>query len=236
MYLILTLFCSFINLNADPVIILTMLPYPLLHESPEAQKAADKLKMPGHRHKLSLRSLGTTPVTKGIFSTYAGWLGMSDADGETAYLRKQVEPIIYLLITDKITPLMTAGNTIQNWAIEEKTDAKMYKMEQIHDMHNDLVYWVTEEVPLPQDRKIPIGYGKDHASITVLAQPKNIFVPEGITLSEDSPNLVLPPIYIKKGIKINTNALYILNLRQFFGSLHPMYKKGPARNMTLISE
>lgn len=229
-YFIIALFCASLNLKADPVITLIMEPYPMLNDSPEAEKAVNKLKKPGRISKLGLKSLGQSPITKGIFSTYGGWLAMSNRDGQTTFLRKHITPIIYLIVTSKITPMLMAGNTIHHWAIEEKTDAKMYKMERLHDTNQDLSYWLTEEVPLPDKGILP------NESITILAKPQNVFVPEGITLTEDSPNLILPTIYIKKGIKINTNALYILNLRQFFGPLHTAYKKGPARNINLISE
>lgn len=229
-YTIIAVFCIVLNLNADPVITMLMETYPLLSESDEAEKAVNKLKQPGRMHKLGLKSLGINPVTKGIFSTYYGWLTMSNNDGQTTFLRKHIVPMVYILVTDKITPAMMAGNTIAHWTIEEKTEAKMYKMERLHDENEELFYWLTEEVPLPKNGIIP------NESITILAKPKNIYVPEGITLSEDSPNLILPTIYVKKGIKINTNALYILNLRQFFGPLRPTYKKGIARNLTLITD
>lgn len=229
-YSIIALFCAFLNLKADPVITLVMEPYPLMGESPEATKAVNKLKKPGRMHKLSLKSLGVHPVNKGIFSTYAGYLAMSNKDGQTTFLRKHIKPIVYLIITDKISPFMMAGNTIAHWAIEDKTEAKMYKMERLHDANEEIYYWLTEEVPLPENGILP------NESITILARPRNVYVPEGITLAEDSPNLILPTIFIKKGIKINTNALYMLNLRQFFGPLHTAYKKGTARNLTLIGE
>ena len=229
-FTIIAVFCIVLNLNADPVITLVMEPYPILSESPEAKKAVNKLKKPGRIPKLGLRHLGTHPITKGIFSTYAGYLAMSNNDGQTTFVRKHINPTVYILVTDKITPTMMAGNTIHHWTIEEKTDAKMYKMERLEDTNEELFYWLTEAVPVPKDGIIP------NESITILAKPQHIYVPEGITLAEDSPNLILPTIYIKKGIKINTNALYILNLRQFFGSLRTAYKKGSARNLTLTGD
>jgi hypothetical protein len=227
---ILALFCALLNLNADPVISMVIEPYPLLKDSPEAEKAMIKLKKPGRIPKLGLKSLRVNPLNKGIFSTYAGYLTMSNNDGQTLFIRKHIAPYVYLLITDKITPVMMAGNTIHHWNIEEKTDAKMYKMERLQDGNNDLFYWLTEEVPVPKDGKIPLE------SITILAKPKNIYVPEGITITEDSPNLTLPTIYAKKGIKTNANALYILNMRQFFGPIHSTYKTGPALNQMLIGD
>lgn len=227
---ILPLFCVFIKLNADHVITMFMEPYPLLPESAEAQHLMHKLKKPGKIAKERLKSLGTNPTNKGILSTYAGFLAMSNNDGQTTFARKHVLPVIYLLITNKITPVMMAGNTIHHWEIEQNTPAKMYKMERLHDESEEVYYWLVQEVPLPANNRIPLE------SITVLAKPKHIYVPEGITLAQNSPNLILPSIYIKKGIKINTNALYMLNLRQFFGQLYPIFQKKVARYLSQIQE
>ena len=229
-YSILAIFFSFINLKADQVIILTMAPYPVVHESPEAKRASEKLKKAGRIHKLGIKALGRNPVTKGIFSTYAGWLGMSNHDGQTTFLYKHTNPLVYLVITNKITPIMMAGNTIHHWTIEQNNEAKMYKMERLQQEQEGLFYWLTEEVSLPENGVLP------NESITILTKPKDVYVPEGVTLAENSPNLVLPTIYIKKGIKTNSNALYILNLRQFFGKLHPAHKATNDRNITLLGE
>ncbi len=227
---ILPLFCLFIKLNADHVITMFMEPYPLMAQSQQARVFINKLKKPGKIAKEHIKALGSNPITKGIFSTYGGYLAMSNNDGQTTFARKHVLPVIYLLITNKITPVLMAGNTIHHWEIEQKTPAKMYKVERLHDETEEIYYWLVQQVPLPENNRIPLE------AITILAKPKHIYVPEGITLTQDSPNLILPSIFIKKGIKTNTNALYILNLRQFFGQLYPTYKKEVARYLSQIQE
>lgn len=231
-YAIIASFCGFLNLmiNADPIILLTLEPYPLTEDSPEAAKALKKLKKPGSLAKMALKALRPHAFTKGIFATYAGDLNMSNADGQIIFLRKHIQPFVYLLITDKITPVMMAGNTINKWNIEDKSAARMYKIERNDENKNGLSYWSTEEVPLPDNLTIP------NEAITIIAKPKNVYVAEGISFTENSPNLVLPSIYIKKDIRPNDNALYILNLRQFFGPLHTIYKSGKARNLTLTED
>jgi hypothetical protein len=229
-YLILPFFCLFINLHADHVITMFLEPYPLLPETSDAQLFVNKLKKPGKIAKMQLKTVNSSPDIKGIFATYGGFLDMSNYNGQISFPKKHITPMVYILITEKITPVMMAGSTIHHWEIEQNTDAKMYKAERLHDESEETYYWLVQEVPLPKDNRIPLE------SITILAKPKNIFVPEGVTLTQDTPNLIVPSIFVKKGIKINTNALYILNLRQFFGQLYPIYKKEPTSYLSQIRE
>lgn len=219
-YSILTVFYLFGNLEAGPVITMFMEPYPLMPQSEDAQVLVNKLKKPGKIAKIKVKALQKSPLVKGIFSTYAGYLAMSDNDGQTIFPKKHVAPMVYVLITNRITPALMAGNTIHHWDIQEGAKAKMYKIERLHEEGTNIYYWHTEKVPLPAHNHIPLD------SITILAKPDHIFVPEGIQLTNDAVNLLLPTIFVKKGIQTNLNALYVLNVRQFFGDIHPTYKKG----------
>ncbi len=227
-YAILAVFCLFGNLQAGPVITMFMEPYPLLPHSKEAEKLVKGLKKPGKIAKMKLKALNQSPLIKGIFSTYGGYLGMSDNDGQTSFPKKHVLPIIYLLITNRMTPVMMAGNTIHHWEIEPDTQAKMYKLERMQDEMEEFYYWEVQKVPLPADNRIPLE------SITILAKPDTIYVPEGTSITQEVPNLILPTIFVKKGIKINSNALYMLNIRQFFGQIRPIHEKGTIRYLSTL--
>ncbi len=222
----LSFFLGFKKLDGQPIITFFMRPYPILRQEHQATKLMDKVHRPGKIAKNSIKRKHTGPMVKGIFSTYGGYIAMSNYDGQTTFPRKHAIATIYFVITNKITPIMMAGNTIHHWEIEEGTPAAMYKAERLHDEKQEVYYWLVTEVPLPKDNHLPLE------SITILAQPKHVYIPEGITLTDDTPNLLLPDIYIKKGININSNALYLLNVRQFFGHLYPLYKKEVARYLT----
>ncbi len=229
-YAILAVFYLFGNLQAGPIITMFMEPYPLLPHSKEAQTLVDSLKKPGKIAKMRIRALNQNPLIKGIFSTYGGYVVMSDNDGQTSFPRKHVLPILYLLITNRMTPVMMAGKTIHHWEIEPDANAKMYKVERLHDDMEKFYYWDVQEVPLPADNRIPLE------SITILAKPDHIYVPEGTSLTQEVTNLVLPTIFVKKGIKINSNALYMLNVRQFFGQIRPIHEKGTIRYLSNLQE
>lgn len=220
-------FLSLIENRADPVITFFMKPYGPCISSDTAQQASVNLRKPHKLAKTSLASLNTCPPIAGILSTYAGYLALSDPDGQTTFPKKHILPFVYLLITPKITPILIASNTIHHWDIAEPHRAVMYKVERLHNEAEELYYWNITKVPIPANHRVPLE------SITIIMKPDHIYVPEGITLTEESNNLILPPIFVKKITKINTTALYMLNVRQFFGHSSPLYKKGTRRYMTI---
>lgn len=223
-YSILTAFSLFGNLRGNPVITMFMKPYMAITHQDDADYISKKLKKPGKIAKMNIKNLSRSPLIKGIISTYAGYVAMSNYDGQTSFPKKHALPMLYLLITNKITPILMAGNTIHHWEIAGS--AQMYKVERLHNNTEDLYYWNVEEVPLPEDKRIPLE------AITIIAKPDRIYVPQGITLTDNNTNFVLPTIYVKKGINTNANALYMLNVRQFFGHTHPTYKKGTNRYLS----
>jgi hypothetical protein len=61
-------------------------------------------------------------------------------------------------------------------------------------------------------------------SILIFAKPSNLVVQTGMITVGKTQHLLLPDIYVKKGINITKNALYILNLRHFFGRSKKMIR------------
>lgn len=214
-------------LRANPIITLFLKPYTTIANTENSQKIADKLKKPGKIAKMHLKSVNRTPWIKGILATYAGYVAISNNDGQISFPKKHILPIVYLVITNNIAPILITGNTIHHWEIINQKMAKMYKIERLHNNSEELFYWQVTEVPLPENNRIPLE------SITILAKPDRIYVPEGTSLTDDNTNLVLPSIFIKKGINSNSHALYMLNVRQFFDHSSPMLKKGTHRYLTL---
>jgi hypothetical protein len=209
----------FPKLWADPVITFFLAPYNKEPKSPEQIK--DKMDKPGKINRMLgkeyiWKSLGGVP---GIFSTYAGFLQMSDLDGQMIFPLKQNKPFLYLTITQRITPIIRSGNTISHFEFESGTPTAFYSIEQKKDPETKLMFWDVQRALLPNDNHIPLE------TIVIFANPCYILVPEGITLTPESPNWTLPTLYVKKGIALADNALYVLNLSQYFGSLLNIYKK-----------
>ena len=109
-------------------------------------------------------------------------------------------------------------NTIHHWELNKGEPVKIILAEQKEDHETGLLYWDLQEAPIPVDNVIPL------ASITILARPENIYIPLGATVTNPSPHLLLPDIYVKPGINKIAEALYMLNLNLFFGTLSIQYK------------
>lgn len=161
------------------------------------------------------------PFNYGIFATYAGYLGLSDLNGQITFPRKTQKNSLNLLVTTKISPVFMLRNTIAYWEIKDHAPAKMYKLEKKQDHETKLFYWEVQEKNIPKNNKIPIH------TIIIIANPDNIYVPIGITPTANSSQFILPKIYAKKDFSHIRNALFILNIRPFFSSIKQIHKERP---------
>lgn len=215
---ILALFCNNPTLIAEQIITFFLKDYPIVSLPEAAAKLSTKI------HKAGKIATNHTknhmpPKLSGIFATYGGTLTVSDADGQISFARKHTKPFVYLLITPKATPMVMSGNTIHHWEFEEGAPIAVYKIEQHRNEDIRKQYWLVSKEPAPANNRIPLE------TILLFADPKYIYVPLGITLAKQSPHLILPDVYIKKGINLTNNALYLLNLSHYFGSVIPLYKR-----------
>lgn len=206
------------TLVAEQLITLFLKEYPVFSPPEAAAKLSSKLHKAGkistHQAKYHI------PIKmSGIFATYGGFLTVSNLDGELSFPRKHTHPFIYLLVTQKVTPIVMSGNTIHHWELEEDTPTEMYKMEQQTDSNTGKHYWLVAQEPLPANNRLPLE------TVVLFADPKYVYVPLGITVYKESPHLILPDIYIKRGINLNATALYLVNLAHYFGAVIPLYKK-----------
>jgi hypothetical protein len=203
--------------HADSIISLFIRPYP------QPSIVAEKIKKPGKIARHTVEGLANYQVPSGIFASYAGYLTISDFDGQIIFPRKHEQSKIQVIITPEIKPILMLEKTIHHWELIPGVPAKMYTFEQKFNEETNLDYWDVQSAMLPENNIIPLS------SLIIFAKPRYFFVPLGITTTNDTPNLVLPPIYAKKGIKITKNALYVFNLSHFFGNVLYLYKKFPKR-------
>lgn len=218
---ILALFLHNPSLHAEQLIVEFLKPYPEVTVQ-DTQKLADKLDKVGKPNRYRTKRMFSANLA-GIFATYGGFLDISDSLGEIAFPRKHTKPFVYVIVTTKMTPVIMSGNTIHHWELEEDEPVEIYKFEQIYDEEFHTHYWLVTQEPIPNNNIIPLE------SIGIFVDPKYVYVPLGITLFKESPHLILPDIYIKPGFDLNAQALYILNLTHYFGSIIPLFKKDKDR-------
>src|SRR5579863_1278445 len=168
-----------------------------------------------------------TPVA-GLLVTYGGYVATSNYNGEIIFPRKHQKPIITLVITPEMEPVPLFENTLLHWDFLPTVPAKMYSCELKHNSITGQSYWDTQEVALPEDKKIPLS------AIVIIADPKNIIMNVGTTLVTETANLVLPDVYVKKGINIVENSSYMLVVRHLFRPVESAEHREPFKIITHV--
>lgn len=217
-----------IAVHADPVLTFFFRDYP---SESLASSMIEKLRKPHAIAKRTLEGITQHNNIAGIFSCYFGFLNVSNQNGQTSFPRKQSNPAIKLLITDKISPVMMFQSTVSHWELVPGTTAELYDCVQKEDEATKVTFWDIQQAELPQNKII-----SPTDTLIIFAKPKNIYIPTGVTLSSMGANLILPDMYIKKGIQNIRNALYVLNFSFLFRPIDLLYKKAPTYYESLVDE
>lgn len=203
------------SILADEVITFFVRPYPYGNAGVGPRAFACNLNQAGKIAEYCLQGGMRTTIVAGIFFSYAGFLDITSINGQVSFPRKEAQRTAQLtfLVTDKITPIPIKNHIISHWELEPGTPAELYTIERKWDKDARLFYWETSQAELPDNRIIP------QSTIIMFAKPKHVYVPIGASVAQFEPNLVLPDIFVREAIKSPTNALSLLELRQFFGPI-----------------
>jgi hypothetical protein len=161
------------------------------------------------------------PVSYGVYGLYNGILSSVNNVGFLSFPRSTQRPDFTIVVTQQIHPVMLRTNTISHWVLDSALDAAFYLVKQHKDPETKIIYWKTQQLNIPNDRVVPIH------SIIILAKPEDVYIPLGITPTDALPNLVLPTIYIKRSLDPLKQALFILNIKQFFAPVQRLTKQNP---------
>lgn len=219
-------FFAFQHINADRIVGFFFESYP--GDEAQAEHLSNKLQKPGKVAKCMLNGYSCYSQVAGIFSSYAGYLASSDVYGWTGFPKKQDKPLLYVVVTPAITPVYMFANTIHHWQIEQPNPVATYKVERKQDEQTQLFYWNVSQEENPKDNIIPLE------ALLIIANPKDIVLPLGITITKNEANLLLPKMYVKKSIKATKHAFYMLNLTHLFGPVKTLHQKKNNRLITLV--
>lgn len=207
------------NIKCDDIITFFLKPFPSSQEESVALKRAAKIGLVEQTPKYELRSLTKNHFTAGIFCTYGGYITASDLNGQVIFPKKHKDPKITIVVTRNITPIIMLENTVHHWEIANRDEAKMYEIERKSDKVTHTYFWDAKQVEIPADNILSID------SIVIIAQPKHVYIPTGITLTTKDPQLLLPDIYVKRNIEKLTNSLHIFNIKNFLAPTENAFKK-----------
>jgi hypothetical protein len=237
-FLIFLIFISQITHSVDTTISMFLHKYPYFHIKQEEQMSPEELskalKQPGYVAEQALKSKSKwSSSVAGIMCLYAGNVATSDTNGEVIFPKLQQQDNIYLLITKGVgfgPDYIIAPSTVHNWGQKKETELsldteKSYEIYLITFKHDDkleISYFDTKKATFPdiEDQNsahwrhgryiIPLN------TITIISDPSDIFVPIGATITKYSPNLTLPPLFIKRTFCFIYNSLYTLAIKQYF--------------------
>jgi len=212
----------------DNIITFFLRPYPQIHDAQKALKKIKKMTRPEKYAKYALEAATNRYFTSGIFGTYMGYLDLSDLNGQIMFPRRHNKPSLNIAITKHIYPVLMLENTVHHWKISDRSKATMYNIERKYDILAKTYFWETKKIEIPQDNII----SKD--TIVIIAKPKYVYIPEGITITKKSPQFILPDIYVKKGINKIQNTLYIFGIKNLFVTLDEAYKKSKTKYIEQI--
>jgi hypothetical protein len=219
--LVVALLCS-IKIVADPTITFFFKPFP------DIKKVTEKIRKPGKLAKHAVHGIVQHTPVAGILVTYAGYVTASNYNGEVVLPRKHQKTEITVVVTPEMTPIALFENTILNWQLIPGLPAQMYTCDLKQDGKTGGYYWDTQEVAVPEDNKIPLS------AIIITADPKNIVINTGQSTTNETANLVLPDILVRKGINIVKNSSYMLTVRHFFKPIDTEEKREPLKMITHI--
>ena len=148
-----------------------------------------------------------------MYSSYAGTITNSDADGQILFERKSPEPKLIILITNSIKAIPVDPlnqKTLYGFMLDPKAPAQQYLFERLEDPETETHAWHVKALPIDRDGRIP------YDTIIIYADPQDIVVPLGPSATKVGENFLLPDFYVTEGYNSALNALSFLKIRHFF--------------------
>ncbi len=221
-YIIKILFLTILAANShqqfalDTIITMYLQKFPYFKAPKNDQKSLEsiskKVQQPGYLTGKIIKSHKHSSGVPGIMCLYAGHVALSDEKGQVIFPRDQGQtPHVNILLTKGLKPAyIVAPATLHNWQIDPKQPTKMYYIQLKQNPETQLYYFEATEKSTPKNNGIPLN------TIIIISDPENVFVPLGATITDYSPNLTLPNIYIKKEFCFVYNSFYTLAIKQYF--------------------
>ncbi len=195
--------------------------YPEINSKINQEKVVCNATNPNKNIDCILQANPNSLPVSGLFSTYAGYSTISTPfSGQISFPRKQQNPSFSIVVTPQIEPVIMLGSTVHHWQLIKELPVVFYEVDRKQDPETNNYFWSVRQSKAPENGIVPL------TSIVLFAKPKNIYIPLGVTPTTDNPQLLLPTVYVRKGVDLVASALSLLNVKHFFRSVRTVYKKG----------
>ncbi len=162
-----------------------------------------------------------TEYPEGIIVTYYGNKKTTNSDGQVIFplyqqlpsVKKGKKLSLYVMVCPSIDPRMLIHATVDRFTLPQNTPYELYVIEKIYDKETQSYLWITKKAHLNNDI-IPLK------TIVIHADPSDIIIRPGATVTDNSPHILLPTLLIKKTFDPTPYALKFLQHSQFFGPVN----------------
>ncbi len=155
----------------------------------------------------------------GIYISYFGYIEATDHEGQVTFPRSHQKPNFTLIVSTDAQPIFMIGSTVGFWQLNEGAHYACYQIEKKQDTETKRWIWNIQKSTPPKNGQLSVD------TILVFADPAAIYIPEGVTLTDNNHQLVLPPVYAKETIVLSEDALKVLEVKNFFQTLNNTHKK-----------
>lgn len=165
---------------------------------------------------------------KGVLVEYAGYWTASDQDGKISLLREQTDPEMYIIVSNKVKPVINHGQTV-DYFVYDKNKAAIYTIALSKDAQGNS-FWTIKKASLPNNRIPP-------SAILIFNEPSFIEIPEGTFATHEGPNWILPTMHIEANSISQAqiiSTLDMLNVNPYFRRISKLYQESKDRYASLI--
>jgi len=165
---------------------------------------------PHHRIKeFNPKKIHTVSLS-GVPVIYYGFITYSKKDGIVMLPRMHETREFYVLLSTKISPVFMLKNTVHHLEITKGSNHAFYKITKKYDEPTKSNLWNVEKTSLPMGDQLPLE------TIIIFIEPEDFYIPEGITLSNENAQSILPVMYIKSDKNHTINSLASLEINYLF--------------------
>ncbi|NBX78101.1 hypothetical protein EBQ93_01930 [bacterium] len=225
LYIFYLLFASSYLLGTENIIGLFLQKYPTVVDTDDDfdEKISKPLMQPNYTNNPNQQPQDDNQNTgvPGVVAIHQGYVSTSDYNGTLVFPRHQPNNSVIVAITPQITPIYMIGpSTVHHWEFIPEQPKAAYLCTFLEDEETHAYIWKVEKMDIPENNLI-----RNMPTIVLLTHPDLVYVPEGITMSVYSPNLLVPPVYIKQDSTLATDALYMPNRKMYFETIQKQYKQ-----------
>ncbi len=153
---------------------------------------------------------------RGVPATHGGFMTVSSNDGQITLPRVSQKSKVHILVTKDLKPIFLNKGTISHWIVTGP--AEMYTAVRKLNKETHLYLWNVKKASISKGKRVPLH------TITLIADPKNVYIPTGVSQTQKGVQLYLPDILVKENIDTVDNAIFAAHIRQYFSPILKLYK------------